>query len=155
MLALFLIFSLCLFTGSFIWLIIQFCKKQAKEKMYLPFISLMIGFIFSIIAIIKLPPVPSTTSSDTKISSETVQNNIEEETTKSSSVNTTTNAEPKQEIKSTKNVAEHYIGNRDDRTFHEPNCREAKKLTTANEVYFATRDEAIDAGYRPCKICRP
>jgi methylphosphotriester-DNA--protein-cysteine methyltransferase len=28
-------------------------------------------------------------------------------------------------------------------------------MNPANKVPFATRDEAIQAGYVPCKVCRP
>ena len=39
--------------------------------------------------------------------------------------------------------------------FHYPTCRWAKKISEANLVGFKTRQEALDSGQRPCKICQP
>ena len=39
--------------------------------------------------------------------------------------------------------------------FHKPSCRWAKKISRANLEGFASRDDAINAGHRPCKVCRP
>ncbi len=44
-------------------------------------------------------------------------------------------------------------GNVQSRIFHAPHCRYyACKACTA---VFATREAALKAGYRPCKVCRP
>ncbi len=46
-----------------------------------------------------------------------------------------------------------YHGNTDSKIFHKPGCRYyACKHCTAQ---FTSRQEAADAGYRPCKICKP
>lgn len=29
------------------------------------------------------------------------------------------------------------------------------KIAPQNAVYFETREEAIQVGHRPCKVCRP
>jgi micrococcal nuclease len=39
--------------------------------------------------------------------------------------------------------------------FHRPDCRWAQRISPANLQTFATREEAIKAGHRPCKVCRP
>lgn len=46
-----------------------------------------------------------------------------------------------------------YIGNKRSLKFHLPTCRylPAEK----NRVYFKTRDEAINEGFVPCKVCKP
>lgn len=46
-----------------------------------------------------------------------------------------------------------YIGNKNSRKFHLPTCHSlpAKK----NQVYFDSRDEAIEASYDPCGECNP
>jgi hypothetical protein len=46
-----------------------------------------------------------------------------------------------------------YHGNTRSHIFHKPGCRyyNCRKCTAE----FSSRDEAIEAGYRPCKICRP
>lgn len=49
----------------------------------------------------------------------------------------------------------YYIGNRNSKIFHYPNCQWAKKIAPQNKVIFESREEAIKAGYRPCKVCRP
>lgn len=38
--------------------------------------------------------------------------------------------------------------------FHHPSCEWAEKIKDKNRVTFATAQEAIDAGLRPCKLCR-
>ena len=46
-----------------------------------------------------------------------------------------------------------YHGNSKSHIFHKPGCRyyNCKKCT----VEFTTREDAISAGYRPCKVCKP
>lgn len=46
-----------------------------------------------------------------------------------------------------------YIGNANSHKFHLPTCRTLP--AEKNRVYFATRDEAVSAGYAPCKNCNP
>jgi competence protein ComEC len=46
-----------------------------------------------------------------------------------------------------------YIGNRNSKVFHLPTC---KNLPAGkNQVYFDSRQEAVDAGFRPCGNCDP
>lgn len=46
-----------------------------------------------------------------------------------------------------------YIGNTSTKKFHEPSC--SYLPDAANRTYFDTRDEALDAGYSPCRRCCP
>lgn len=39
--------------------------------------------------------------------------------------------------------------------FHLPGCEWARRIAPANRRFFATREEAISAGHRPCQLCRP
>lgn len=48
---------------------------------------------------------------------------------------------------------EGYIGNKNTKKFHLPSCHTLP--AEQNRVYFATRDEAINSGYDPCKNCDP
>jgi len=48
-----------------------------------------------------------------------------------------------------------FIGNMRSHKFHRPDCRWAKKISPGNRVCFKSRQEAIDQGYTPCKVCRP
>jgi pimeloyl-ACP methyl ester carboxylesterase len=46
-----------------------------------------------------------------------------------------------------------YRGNDGKRVFHGPDCRFFRSASTTAE--FASRADAIDAGYLPCKVCNP
>lgn len=46
-----------------------------------------------------------------------------------------------------------YHGNENTRKFHEPGCRHYNCPHCV--VEFNSRQEALDAGYEPCKVCDP
>jgi len=48
-----------------------------------------------------------------------------------------------------------YIGNANTYVFHYSWCHYVNMMKDSNKVYFNTRQEAINAGYRPCKVCNP
>ena len=48
-----------------------------------------------------------------------------------------------------------YIGHKNSKKFHYPNCKWGKKIKPENQVWFNSREEAIDKGYVPCKVCKP
>jgi micrococcal nuclease len=48
-----------------------------------------------------------------------------------------------------------YIGTSRSYKVHKLTCEWGQKITANNAVYFSTRDEAINAGYAPCKVCQP
>ena len=48
-----------------------------------------------------------------------------------------------------------YIGSSRSFKFHSMDCMWAQKITANNAVYFDTRDDAVGAGYAPCKVCNP
>jgi len=52
-------------------------------------------------------------------------------------------------------LASSYVGNANSRKFHYSNCSTVNKMNPANRVNFNSRDEAINAGYIPCKRCKP
>ena len=39
--------------------------------------------------------------------------------------------------------------------YHYPSCRSAQRIKPANLIKFKTAQEAINAGYVSCKVCRP
>jgi hypothetical protein len=39
--------------------------------------------------------------------------------------------------------------------FHKVSCKWAQKISADNLQTFKTRDEAIAAGHRPCRVCKP
>ena len=48
-----------------------------------------------------------------------------------------------------------YIGNRNTKKFHSPSCDSVREMKESNRVEFSGREEAIDAGYKPCGRCNP
>jgi len=53
-------------------------------------------------------------------------------------------------------VAEYkYVASKNSKVFHKPDCRWAKRIKPENLVGYNSRDEAIEAGKRPCKMCKP
>lgn len=52
-------------------------------------------------------------------------------------------------------LASNYVGNANSKKFHYSDCSSVNKMNPANRVNFNTRDEAINAGYVPCKRCNP
>ena len=49
-----------------------------------------------------------------------------------------------------------YILNANTHKFHYPTCKSVDKMSEKNKVEFhGTREEAIQAGYDPCKNCNP
>jgi len=53
-------------------------------------------------------------------------------------------------------VAEYeYVASKNSEVFHRPDCRFARIISPDNLVGYSSRDEAISAGKRPCKTCKP
>lgn len=49
-----------------------------------------------------------------------------------------------------------YIGNRNTKKFHYPNCKSVAAMSEKNKDYLTcTRDEALSQGYIPCENCNP
>jgi hypothetical protein len=46
-----------------------------------------------------------------------------------------------------------FVGNRAAMVFHLPTCKLVLKIKPENKVIFATKEEALRAGYTPCRIC--
>ncbi|MBO8128135.1 MAG: thermonuclease family protein [Peptococcaceae bacterium] len=49
----------------------------------------------------------------------------------------------------------YYIGNSNSGKFHRPSCRSVKDIAPGHRVRLDTRDEALDQGYEPCRLCDP
>jgi micrococcal nuclease len=47
------------------------------------------------------------------------------------------------------------IGDKNTKKFHKSSCPYASMILLKNRVLFKTRLDAINAGYIPCKVCRP
>ena len=48
-----------------------------------------------------------------------------------------------------------YVASKNSTVFHTLTCRSAKRISPENLVAYKTRQEAINAGKRPCKLCTP
>lgn len=48
-----------------------------------------------------------------------------------------------------------YVGSKSSDKYHYPDCKWAKKISAKNLVTFKTAQEALKAGYVPCKVCKP
>ena len=48
-----------------------------------------------------------------------------------------------------------YVGNTRTGKFYRDGCRYVQRMSESNKEYIETREEAIDEGYVPCKVCRP
>lgn len=50
----------------------------------------------------------------------------------------------------------HYVLNTNTMKFHDPNCNSAKQIKEKNrEDFVGDRQEVIDRGFVPCKLCNP
>ncbi|OGG73452.1 hypothetical protein A3A34_02545 [Candidatus Kaiserbacteria bacterium RIFCSPLOWO2_01_FULL_50_24] len=48
-----------------------------------------------------------------------------------------------------------YAGWRPGKIFGRLDCKSGMRMKKVNRVFFLTWDDAIAAGYRPCKNCKP
>jgi len=49
----------------------------------------------------------------------------------------------------------YYLASSQREPFHRPSCTWAAKITEDHLQVFKTREAAIAAGHRPCKVCKP
>ena len=55
----------------------------------------------------------------------------------------------------TNDVTEGFVASKNSAVFHKAGCKSAAKISERNVVRYATRDEAIQAGKKPCHECNP
>jgi len=48
-----------------------------------------------------------------------------------------------------------YVASKNSDVFHKADCRWAKRIAPKNLVRYKSREEAINDGKRPCKLCKP
>lgn len=48
-----------------------------------------------------------------------------------------------------------FIASKSSSVFHRPDCRWAQNITGGNLIGYQNREEALQAGKRPCKSCKP
>lgn len=49
----------------------------------------------------------------------------------------------------------YYVASKKSDVFHYPDCVWAKKISPYNLIKFQTREDALNSGRRPCKVCNP
>jgi len=52
-------------------------------------------------------------------------------------------------------AAPRYVASRKQKAFHVVTCPWAQRIEKRNAVYYASREDAIRDGRRPCKECEP
>ena len=66
------------------------------------------------------------------------------------------NIAQREEVQETEKAEIAYVLNTNTHKFHKPNCSSVKDIKEKNRKdFFGTREEAIAAGYVPCKRCHP
>ena len=48
-----------------------------------------------------------------------------------------------------------FVGSGESKIFCLPSCYRGRRVSGRHAVYFATQQDAVDRGYRPCRACRP
>lgn len=77
-----------------------------------------------------------------------------------------TEAEPEPEAENTRALPavsrtaereeEDYVLNKSSKKFHYPSCSSVKDISEKNRwTFHGTREDVIELGYQPCKICSP
>jgi LPXTG-motif cell wall-anchored protein len=51
--------------------------------------------------------------------------------------------------------AETFVGSKNSDVYHYPSCSYVDRIKPENRIYFSSPEDAIDHGYRPCKVCNP
>jgi hypothetical protein len=62
---------------------------------------------------------------------------------------------PKGQIRSGVAARYKYVSSKNSKVFHFPQCRSAKRINPENLVGYNSKEEVIQAGKRPCKMCKP
>lgn len=52
-------------------------------------------------------------------------------------------------------LAGEFWGSKNSNKYHYPDCRWAQKIKPSNLIKFNSPEEATQAGYIPCKVCKP
>ena len=95
-------------------------------------------------------------SSDSKKSTSIGSSNKNTNGSSSSSSKSNSNSSSSNKNTSSSSATTEYILNMNTHKFHTPSCRSVKQMSNSNKsVYKGTRQDLINQGYDPCKICNP
>lgn len=89
--------------------------------------------------------------------SSAADSNVSNKTTSTADTKHAVNSSDSSAADSSSNTADStYILNTSSHKFHDPSCSGVTKMSEANKQEFnGSRDELINQGYEPCKICNP
>lgn len=62
---------------------------------------------------------------------------------------------PTQKVAESPKAEYNYVASKNSKVFHESTCSSARRISSKNLVVFHSRAEAMEAGKRPCKRCKP
>jgi hypothetical protein len=62
---------------------------------------------------------------------------------------------PQGQIRSGVAARYQYVSSKNSKVFHSPQCRSAKRINPENLVGYNSKEEVVQAGKRPCKVCKP
>lgn len=48
-----------------------------------------------------------------------------------------------------------YVGSKNSDVYHYPSCYWAEQINPENKIWFVNAQDAVNHGYRPCKVCKP
>jgi endonuclease YncB( thermonuclease family) len=48
-----------------------------------------------------------------------------------------------------------FVGSKNSDVYHYPSCRYAESISEENKIWFEDAQDAVNQGYRPCKVCNP
>ena len=48
-----------------------------------------------------------------------------------------------------------FVGSKNSDVYHYPSCSYAKNIKEENKIWFENAQDAVNQGYRPCKVCDP
>lgn len=96
-----------------------------------------------------------TESRETPTSSEETDSTSDESIEESVNSQPQTDSKPEEESSAAQTVTKKYVGSTESDKYHSPGCRAAKTILPENEIWFASKEEAIAAGYGSCGICKP
>jgi micrococcal nuclease len=61
----------------------------------------------------------------------------------------------KSTVQEPKYIREYYMGAKNSTIYHQPNCSLIRKVNPLDRKMFNSVKDAVNAGYVPCKICKP
>jgi methylphosphotriester-DNA--protein-cysteine methyltransferase len=48
-----------------------------------------------------------------------------------------------------------FVGSKNSNKYHKQECQWAQRISESNRIEFKSAEDAIAAGYQPCKVCSP